>query len=119
MVRRPGGRLGRGEQLDGLLGQHGRPLDEVQAADVLVARRAVAAGFREGATLQVVVAGGLRLEAGTDVGDDLLGLRAIRGVELLPLPEGVVVGLRGATPGRPPWRARPRAACRRCGRWAP
>ena len=41
--------------------------------------------------MDVVAVGGIDLEAGTHVGDDLLGAGTIGGEEILPLPEGPIV----------------------------
>ena len=86
---------GRGQERHRLLRQAGGPLHEVERADVLVAAGTVPAGFRVAAPLHVVGIGGLHLQPGPHVRDDLVGGGAIRGLERLPLAEGVVVGLRG------------------------
>ena len=82
-VRRPGGHCGADSSSTASSASARRPAGQIEAADVLVAGRLVAAaGVGVGPSLDLVALDGVGLDARADVGDDLLGLRAIAGGEV-------------------------------------
>src|SRR5206468_1067301 len=81
-----GRQLRSGQELDGLLGVLLRMPGQIQAADVLVARRLKAAArVRIAAPLVLVAFDGVRLNRSPDLSQDLLGEAAVRRGEGLPL----------------------------------
>ena len=83
--------LGRGQELDGLLGEGPARSSRSRLRTILVAAGAPAAARVGIAPALVLVAvDGVRLDPGADVGDDLLGQAAVGGGEGLPLALGGV-----------------------------
>ncbi len=101
----PRRQLRRGQELH-RLGRHAlRVGGQPQRTDVLVAGTLPAAArIREAAALQLVAVHRVRLDAGADVRDDLLGVAAVGRRERLPFALGAVGGVGERDPVDPPHR---------------